>query len=284
MRDRPLSSILSEIESIALEAGLLISKIREKGFCARRKDDGSPVTDADQFAEELITERLRKLAPSIAIVAEEAAYAGRCGDPSKGTFFLVDPLDGTKEFVSGKADFTVNICLVQDGRPKLGVVVAPARNELFSSDGGVAYRCSLSDDATILERARISTSVPSDVLAAVASASHANAETEAFLGKLSIGKKLSVGSSLKFCLVAAGEADIYPRFGRTMQWDTAAGDAILRSAGGCTLTCAGEELAYGAEGDEAQKFANPHFVSFGGSPEALRTLLRKSSLEAAVSE
>ncbi len=282
MREAPLASILSEIESIALEAGLLISKFRERGVRADLKDDASPVTDADRFAEELITKHLRRMEPSIPIVAEEAVCAGSNDVVSKGAFFLVDPLDGTKEFISGKADFTVNICLVQNGRPTLGVVVAPARSELFSSYGSISYNCRLSRNASILERTEISTSVPTDVLVAVASASHASAATEAFLGKLSIGRKLSVGSSLKFCLVAAGDADIYPRLGRTMQWDTAAGDAILRCAGGCTLTHEGEELEYGAEADETGKFANPHFVSFGGSPQALRALLRKCALEVVV--
>ncbi len=200
----------------------------------------------------------------------------------KNTFFLVDPLDGTKEFISGKTDFTVNICLVEEGRPRLGVVVAPARGELFSGNGEIAYRCRLSHDAEILERALIKTSTPSDIFTAVASASHANVETEAFLKQLSISKKLSIGSSLKFCLLAAGEADIYPRFGRTMQWDTAAGDAILRSAGGCTLTCDGVELEYGAKGEKMEAFENAHFVSFGGSAEMLRTLLRIPALDATV--
>jgi 3'(2'), 5'-bisphosphate nucleotidase len=277
MKHTHFPSLLRRIESIALEAGCLISEIRAAGANVDRKDDGSPVTDADRFAEDLITRELRKIDLSVPIVAEEAAYAGDFGATSERTFFLVDPLDGTKEFISGRPDFTVNICLVVNGRPHLGVVVAPARNELFSCDGNISYKCTLSEDASIRERREISTSAPSNLLAAVASASHGNAETEAFLGKLSISKKLSVGSSLKFCLVATGEADIYPRFGRTMQWDTAAGDAILRGAGGCTLTCDGEELEYGAREAESDAFENPHFVSFGGEADVLRALLRVSA-------
>jgi 3'(2'), 5'-bisphosphate nucleotidase len=273
--------MLVQLEKIALDAGRIISHIRQIGAGVHHKTDGSPVTDADRLAEELITRELRKIDCSIPIVAEEQACSGTLNTVSQKTFFLVDPLDGTKEFISGKTDFTVNICLVEEGRPRLGVVVAPARGELFSGDGKISFRCRLSQDAEILERAPIRTSVPSDVLAAVASASHANAETEAFLEQLSISKKLSIGSSLKFCLLAAGEADIYPRFGRTMQWDTAAGDAILRSAGGCTLTCDGEELEYGAKGAEIEAFENAHFVSFGGNAETLRKLLRVPAREVA---
>jgi 3'(2'), 5'-bisphosphate nucleotidase len=273
--------MLAQLERIALDAGRIISHIRQIGAGVLHKTDGSPVTNADRLAEELIVRELRKIDCSIPIIAEEQACSGTLNTVLKKTFFLVDALDGTKEFISGKPDFTVNICLVEDGRPQLGVVVAPARGELFSGNGKISYKCRLSQDAEILERAPIKTSVPSGALAAVASASHANAETETFLGQLPIGKKLSIGSSLKFCLLAAGEADIYPRLGRTMQWDTAAGDAILRSAGGCTLTCDGEELEYGAKGAEMQAFENAHFVSFGGSAEVLRTLLRAPALAAA---
>ncbi|WP_045838154.1 3'(2'),5'-bisphosphate nucleotidase CysQ [Hyphomicrobium sp. 99] len=279
MSDIPAPSLLREIESIALAAGRLILEVRQSGTSVQRKGDGSPVTDADQFAEELITRELQRIDSSISIVGEEAASAGDFGGASERTFFLVDPLDGTKEFIRGRADFTVNICLVENGRPQLGVVVAPARRELFSGNGSISYKCQLSDDQTIRERSRITTATPSNLLSAVASASHENAETKDFLDRLPIGKKLSVGSSLKFCLVATGEADIYPRFGTTMQWDTAAGDAVLRGAGGCTLTCDGRELGYGAKDPDTKALQNPHFVSFGGSAEALRELLRVSTLE-----
>jgi 3'(2'), 5'-bisphosphate nucleotidase len=272
-------SLLHEIETIALAAGRLILEVRQRGASVHHKGDGSPVTAADQFAEELIARELQRIDSSIPIVGEEAACTGDFDGASERTFFLVDPLDGTKEFIRGRADFTVNICLVVDGRPQLGVVGAPARGELFSGNGSVSYKCQLSHDQTIRERSRINTAAPSDLLSAVASASHENAETKDFLDRLSIGKKLSIGSSLKFCLVATGEADIYPRFGTTMQWDTAAGDAVLRGAGGCTLTCDGGELEYGAKYPETKALQNPHFVSFGGSAEELRELLRVSALE-----
>ncbi len=282
MTEGPAPALLERIESIALAAGRLILEVQRAGAAVQNKGDGSPVTDADLLAEELITRELQRIDPSLPIVGEEAASAGDFSGASARTFFLVDPLDGTKEFVRGSADFTVNICLIENGRPQLGVVVAPARGELFSGDGSISYKCHLSNDLSIRERSRIATAAPTSALSAVASASHENTATKDFLGKLPIGKKLSVGSSLKFCLVATGEADIYPRFGTTMQWDTAAGDAVLRGAGGCTLTCDGQELEYGAKRPEKKALQNPYFVSFGGSVEALRELLRVSALEVSV--
>ena len=279
MTGLPKSSLLAQIESIALAAGQIILEVRQAGASVEHKGDGSPVTEADRRAEEWIARELQRLDSSIPIVGEEAASAGEYSGASEKTFFLVDPLDGTKEFIRGKSDFTVNICLVEHGRPCMGVVVAPARGELYSGDGSVSYKCDLFSDGTIRQRSRISTATPSDSLSAVASASHENTETKEFLERIAVGKKLSVGSSLKFCLVATGEADIYPRFGTTMQWDTAAGDAVLRGAGGCTLTCDGQELEYGATSNEMQALRNPHFVSFGGSADALRALLRVSALQ-----
>ncbi|MFT3730787.1 MAG: 3'(2'),5'-bisphosphate nucleotidase CysQ [Hyphomicrobium sp.] len=265
--------MLQKLEDIAIEAGNLISQYRSAGPNISRKSDGSPVTDADEAAEELILRELQKLAPSVAVIAEESVSAGVIDIAPKSTVFLVDPLDGTKEFISGKPDYTVNICLVEDGRPKLGVVFAPARGELFSGDGSSAYRCRLGQDRSVTERARIRTSCSSGRLTAVASASHANAETRDFLGKLPIERTISVGSSLKFCLVAAADAHIYPRFGRTMQWDTAAGDAVLRSAGGSTLSWDGKEMEYGVWRSETNAFDNPYFVSYGGGVDELRQLL-----------
>jgi 3'(2'), 5'-bisphosphate nucleotidase len=261
-----VDAALTMLEDLAVEAGQIILDIRADGTSARLKGDGSPVTDADQAAEGHITAGLRRRYPRIPIIAEESACVGGISSLSTDRFFLVDPLDGTKEFIKGRADFTVNISLIQNGVPCLGVVVAPARNELFSGGYGSAYRCRISADGCIRERKKIATRAVSFTgLTAVMSASHANPETSALLDRIEVNQKLSIGSSLKFCLVASGMADVYPRLGRTMQWDTAAGDAVLRNAGGSTLRLDGSPLSYGvAGGDGVDGFANPHFVACGG--------------------
>lgn len=266
-------SMLGRLEALALEAGRVILNIRDRGASVVHKGDGSPVTNADRSAEDLIVQGLEKINPDIPIIAEERIQRSGVPDISGEIFFLVDPLDGTKEFVQDRTDFTVNICLVECGLPRLGVVVAPARNELFSGDGRNAFRCRLSPDGRIIERTTIRTSTPREALRAVASASHARVDTMRFLERFAVDEILSIGSSLKFCLLAAGEADIYPRIGRTMQWDTAAGDAILRSAGGCTLRFDGEPLSYGRDCAGLDAYANPHFVSFAGQAAFLRSML-----------
>lgn len=266
--------MLDQFERIAIAAGNLILQFRQAGQNVMHKADGSPVTEADQAAEDLIIRELKRLDAGIPIIAEESAGFGTGDVANKSALFFVDPLDGTKEFIRGKSDYTVNICLVQNRRPKIGVVFAPSRGELFSSDGTASYRCRVGTDASIGERQQIRTSCGSESLTAVASASHGNLETDDFLQKLDVMRKVSVGSSLKFCLVAMADAHIYPRFGRTMQWDTAAGDAVLRGAGGCTLTCDGNELEYGVPCATDGAFDNPHFISYGGSAEALRAILR----------
>jgi 3'(2'), 5'-bisphosphate nucleotidase len=266
--------MLAQLEALAFEAGRLILNIRDRGASVVQKGDGSPVTDADQSAEDLIVQGLQKIDSRIPVIAEERIH---CGSDvprlSEQIFFLVDPLDGTKEFIQGRTDFTVNICLVQHGSPQLGVVAAPARNELFSGDGRNAFRCRISPEGGIVERSPIRTRAPCEDLRVVASASHARLETTRFLERFAVGEMLSIGSSLKFCLIAAGDADIYPRIGRTMQWDTAAGDAILRSAGGCTLCLDGQPLIYGTRCASPDAYANPHFVSFAGRAAFLRSML-----------
>ena len=261
---------LAMLEALAIEAGQIILRIRANGAGARLKCDGSPVTDADQAAEEHIAAGLRRIERGTPIIAEECACDGGVPSISTDRFFLVDPLDGTKEFIKGRSDFTVNISLIESGVPRLGVVVAPARNELFSGGYGIAYRCRISADGSVDEREKITTrNVPIAGLTAVVSASHANAETSALLEGMAVHQRLSIGSSLKFCLVAAGMADVYPRLGRTMQWDTAAGDAVLRNAGGCTFRLNGSPLSYGARGEGIDGFENPHFVACGDDVDAL---------------
>jgi 3'(2'), 5'-bisphosphate nucleotidase len=265
---------LAMLEALAIEAGQIILSIRANGADARLKDDGSPVTDADQAAERHIAAGLRRIERDTPIIAEECACNESVPSISADRFFLVDPLDGTKEFIKGRSDFTVNISLIEGGVPRLGVVVAPARGELFSGGYGIAYRCRISAGGSVDEREKITTrTVPNAGLTAVVSASHANAETNALLAGMAAHQKLSVGSSLKFCLVAAGLADVYPRLGRTMQWDTAAGDAVLRNAGGCTFRLDGSPLNYGARGEGIDGFENPHFIACGGGADALGMML-----------
>jgi 3'(2'), 5'-bisphosphate nucleotidase len=267
--------LLGAIENIAVEAGRLIVERRARGAAWSLKADGSPVTMADQLAEGLILTRLERLFGEVPVVAEERAAAIGFPSFSGRRYFLVDALDGTKELIKGSADFTVNIALVEDGVPTLGVVVAPLRGELYSGHGGRAERALIGPDGVIRERAAIRTRTPGDRLDAVVSVSHPSAATQALLDRLAIASRLSIGSSLKFCLVARGAADIYPRLSPTSQWDTAAGDAILRNAGGCVLTLDGAPLAYepapaGAEG----AYVNGAFVAFGGGAGLLRELLR----------
>jgi 3'(2'), 5'-bisphosphate nucleotidase len=248
---------LRSLERIARAAGDLILDIYATDFAVRGKGDQSPVTEADERAEKLILPELQALAPQIPIVAEEAVAAGRVPEVG-GLFWLVDPLDGTKEFISRNGEFTVNIALVHEGSPVLGVVLAPAlgpRGRLFSGD--VGRGAWVEDDAgrrTVRCRA-----VPAAGLTVVASRSHGDAAAlDAFLAGRKVAALANAGSSLKLCLVAAGEADLYPRLGRTMEWDIAAGHAVLAAAGGSVRDLHGVPLRYGKPG-----FDNPHFAAAG---------------------
>ena len=192
----------------------------------------------------------------------ESAAAGSLPDIAKGVFFLVDPLDGTKEFLNHNGEFTVNIALIEHGRPTAGVVFAPAIGRLFWGSGNEAFERATSADATASLAKRIETRpAPSEGMIAIASRSHRDRFTEEFLALYPIAKLVAAGSSLKFCVIAAGEADIYPRHGPTMEWDTAAGDAVLRAAGGIVTRLDGKTpLTYG---NAAEKFANPSFIAWG---------------------
>jgi 3'(2'), 5'-bisphosphate nucleotidase len=251
-------------EKAALDAGRIIMDICRAGAEVTFKDDRSPVTLADQQAETIILAALAESFPSIPVVAEESVAAGTVPDISGGTFFLVDPLDGTKEFVSGRDEFTVNIALIVDTVPVAGIVYAPARGIGYIAENGKAERFTVDGDYAIAGREPIGCRHRGADVMAVASRSHGSPETERFLSDNAIGNCASIGSSLKFCLVAEGVADVYPRFSRTMEWDTAAGDAILRAAGGTTRRLDGTPLPYGKIDQAADSdFANPHFISWG---------------------
>lgn len=227
----------------------------------RLKSDRSPVTEADAAAEAIILEGLRTLAPSTPVIAEESACAGDVPDVGD-TFFLVDPLDGTREFINGGGDFTVNIALIRAGRPVVGVVYAPAASLFYSAAEGEAFRAAVNRKFELVGHERLRVRVaPDRGLTAVASRSHRSPETDAFLATLNIADFAPAGSSLKFCLIAEGAADVYPRLGRTMEWDTAAGQAVLEAAGGVVLEFPdGPALAYGKK---ARGFDNPHFIAWG---------------------
>ncbi|HTY93515.1 MAG TPA: 3'(2'),5'-bisphosphate nucleotidase CysQ, partial [Steroidobacteraceae bacterium] len=228
----------------------------------------SPVTAADQLAEEIILRHLAAHAPGIPVVAEEQVAAGVVPVVS-GEFFLVDPLDGTKEFVHRRGDFTVNIALIRDAAPVLGVVYAPATGQLFVGHvgGAGAARATLDPRAPVaaaLTPIRVRTP-PDAGVTVVASRSHRTPQTDAYLAAYRVTDLVSVGSSLKFCLVAAADADLYPRLGPTMEWDTAAGQAVLVAAGGRVLGPDAQPLRYGKP-----QFRNPWFVASGAFvPHAL---------------
>lgn len=261
--------LLKSFERIALAAGRVIMEVYNGEIAVNVKDDQSPVTAADERAEALILKELKAAFPGIPVVAEEEAAAGRVPALCGGTFILVDPLDGTKEFINRRPDFTVNIALIENGVPVAGVVYAPARGVAYVGAGARAEKLTVSEDGAVTARRPIGCRPPGERLVAVASRSHNSPQTLAFLKENGITDYASVGSSLKFCLVAEGEADVYPRFGRTMEWDTAAGDAVLRAAGGTTLRPDGSHLLYGKTGqaDDAD-FANPHFICWGRALQA----------------
>lgn len=255
------SLLLEAMADAAVAAGRAAHTIYLGSFEVQRKADQSPVTEADHAAEAIILERLRRAAPGVPIVAEEEVAAGRV--PAFGKeFFLVDPLDGTKEFIQRIGDFTVNIALIRDGDPVLGVVYAPVTAGLYIGDvlAGTATRTRQPTDSTrpgTREPIRVR-HPPKHGLTVVVSRSHATPETETYLGHYKVAERVSVGSSLKFCLVAAGEADLYPRLGPTMEWDTAAGHAVLVAAGGSVLAPGGAPLAYGKPG-----LRNSFFIAGG---------------------
>ncbi len=255
--------MLKEMIALAHVAGAAVMEVYARGGDVRLKDDRSPVTEADLASERIILEGLKKIAPDIPVISEEATAEGQ--EPVAGKrFFLVDPLDGTKEFLSRNGEFTINIALIEDGEPKLGVVYAPALGRLFWGQSGEgAWHAETPHDGKLASdgwRPIKARSCPDAGATVVASRSHRDAETEAWLKTRKVADLVSAGSSLKFCLLASGEADLYPRFGRTMEWDTAAGHAVLVAAGGRVDTAEGVPLKYGKK---ERGFDNPGFIARG---------------------
>jgi 3'(2'), 5'-bisphosphate nucleotidase len=249
------AGLIEEIRVAALRASAAILEVYAEDFTVERKADASPVTRADRLAEAIILEALRGVTPEIAVVAEELAEASGLPAAAPERFWLVDPLDGTKEFIARNGEFTVNIALIERGRPALGVVHAPALAVTYWAAGGRAFRRRGSGPAEPIA----ARPVPAEGAVVVHSRSHADETALAgYIATLPKAERRISGSSLKFCLLASGEADIYPRFGPTMEWDTAAGQAVLEAAGGHVATRDGAPLGYGKPG-----FRNPDFIARG---------------------
>ena len=264
-RDR-LAECFAEL---CVAAGAVVMEVYRTGCDARVKDDRSPVTEADEKAEAMILAGLAERLPGWPVLAEEAAARGE-GIAACARFILVDPLDGTREFLNRNGEFTVNIGLVADGVPVAGAVYAPVLERLWSGGATARVRrvapggdlAAASDDRRLRTRP-----APEAGWVALASRSHGDPETEALLARLPVGERRAAGSSLKFCVVAEGEADIYPRFGPTMEWDTAAADAVLRAAGGLVLRPDGQPFRYGKSED---RYRNGAFVAWGDPAAARR--------------
>jgi 3'(2'), 5'-bisphosphate nucleotidase len=258
------------LTAAAARAGASIMRHYREGTKVELKADHSPVTQADKASESIVLETLHRLAPDVPVVSEEIATDRTA--PLGARFFLVDPLDGTKEFIQKRSDFTVNIALVEDGLPRFGLVYAPARSLLaLTIDAGKAVEAKLDPDENGADLAKLDcrtlhVRTPSpEGLVAVVSRSHLDPATGAFLAKLKIAGKSSAGSALKFLEVAQGKADVYPRFGPTMEWDTAAGHAVLAAAGGTVVDAEGKPLRYGKT---SSGLLNPSFIAWGQSAAA----------------
>lgn len=248
------------MRNLALQAGARIMQVYNgPDFAVKTKSDASPVTEADEAANDIIARGLHTAFADVTLITEEDASSHALRASS---FLIVDPLDGTKEFIQRRGDFTVNIAYVEKGVPLRGVVYAPAKGRLFYTDalGRAVEETGAHDLASVgpLVPIRVNAAPDNNALMVVASKSHRDSATDAYIAKYSVRDMTSAGSSLKLCLIATGEADLYPRLGRTMEWDTAAGDAVLRAAGGMTVDFhTHKALGYGKDG-----WDNPFFIAY----------------------
>ncbi|TCD14048.1 3'(2'),5'-bisphosphate nucleotidase CysQ [Oricola cellulosilytica] len=243
--------VIGDIVDVTLAAGDAAMEIYGRDHEVALKEDASPVTEADLSVDRILVSALGERFPAIPVITEEriSTQVAASGD---GPFFLVDPIDGTKEFILGTGEFTINIALIENRTPTAGIVYAPAVDRLFVGQIGSGAR----ELSRTGRRRDIRVRQCSGSMTAIASRSHLTPETKAFISANKIEHCVNAGSSLKFCLVAAGEADIYPRLGPTMEWDTAAGHAVLAASGGQVLTCEGAPLSYGKP-----EFRNPFFIA-----------------------
>ncbi len=269
MHANEIARLADGLLSVALAAGRVQMAHFAAGVAVSIKDDQSPVTAADHESEEIILEGLARLAPGVAVIAEEEVTAGRIPGIA-GPFFLVDPLDGTKGFIKGRREFTVNIGLIEERRPVFGLIYAPALSELYVTLGpdsaATAHIEPAADARSLADCALrpIRTRVPDpNAISALTSQTHLNQATTRFLEGYNVIERRAIASSLKFGLLAKGDADIYPRIGPTSEWDTAAGHAILAAAGGSVTRLDGTPLLYG---NAERRFENPDFVAWGRGP------------------
>ena len=258
---------LDDIERLTVQAGRVIMQVRERGYEHRIKEDGSPVTDADLLADQMFHARLPSLADEIPIITEET-WQPSDDQTEPERYWCIDPLDGTRGFINGGKDFTVNIALIEQRHPVLGIIVAPARAMLWASDGTKAWKRTLTDDLSdYLDYEPITArKTPREHPIVVTDMAHRTPELKAWLERIETAEMLSVGSSLKLCLVAEGSVDLYPKTNRTMEWDTAAGQAIIESAGGQMIGADGTRFYYGKTGR-----INGYFSAMGtveGAPPA----------------
>lgn len=259
----PMSTLLPDRRALrdactvlAREAAREIMRIYAGDLGERLKADRSPVTDADHAAEAVIVAGLRALTPGLAVVAEEEMAAGHVPQLDGRPFWLVDPLDGTKEFIKRNGEFTVNIALVEAGKPVLGIVLAPVPDTLWRGDAGLGADKSDKGGAFTAIAVREPPAAGLTAFASRSTAIYSDLDIWFRSNGLTVAERKQAGSSLKFCLIAEGEGDIYPRFGPTNEWDTAAGQGVLEAAGGEVVTTDGRPLTYGKPG-----FGNPHFIA-----------------------
>jgi 3'(2'), 5'-bisphosphate nucleotidase len=260
---------IDELTTVVSQAAAAILAARAASLNVRSKKDQSPVTAADDAAEGIIMAGVARLLPGVPIVSEEAVYRVPPG-PFEGDFVLIDPVDGTRELVAGRDEFTVNVAVVSDGRPVLGIIAAPARGLIWrTAASGGTERFALRPGAPAEEardRAAIRPrSSSGTALVAAVSRSHLDPQTRALLARLPNVQSVASGSSVKLCWVAEGTADLYPRLGPTHEWDVAAGDAIVTAAGGIMTTADGKPLSYGRS---AQGFSVPGFIAWGSPSTA----------------
>jgi 3'(2'), 5'-bisphosphate nucleotidase len=251
---RDLRALAEQLLPVVDQAGAAIMKIYDGGFTVQHKEDDSPLTMADLESQRVILEGLKRITPDVPILSEESAAAPWAERQSWGELWVVDPLDGTREFVKRNGEFTVNIALIVDHEPVLGVVSAPAQGLVFWGARGIGAFTEHRGTG----RTAIHTSAPQRPLRVVGSRSHASKETAAYLDKVAEHVMTGVGSSLKFCLLAEGKADLYPRFGPTSEWDTAAGQAVLEAAGGQVTRSDGHPMRYNCR----ESVLNGDFLAF----------------------
>jgi 3'(2'), 5'-bisphosphate nucleotidase len=267
-------SLLEEVDAIAREAGAAIMNVYARDFSATRKEDKSPLTEADTAAHQVIKRRLENLRPALPILSEEAV-GDFSGVDDSGRYWLVDPLDGTKEFIKRNGEFTVNIALIEHGRAILGVVYAPVLNVTYlAAEGLGAFKSEAGHPRVPI---RVSEHKQGSPWRVVGSRSHAGDSLEGFLNRLGSHQLISMGSSLKFCLVAEGTADVYPRMGPTSLWDTAAAQCVVEQAGGRVIQLMGEPVSYA----NPSVVLNPFFLVHGKSAVDWADLFRNPALQAA---